>query len=136
MTFQGCRDLPGAVSAGDQYRVWASIDAPLERDDLLPFCRHPLTHLKEVELPKTNEFRIVFEISGASAAAEPVDPELEEVTEKLNGMMTELRLPRGVRRGEWPTGEAIYYLVLKGRLNQKIDKCEGTLVPEEEQKKM
>ena len=43
-------------------------------------------------------------------------------------MMTELRLPRGVKRGEWPADEAVDYLILKDRLNQKLAKREGALV--------
>ena len=74
VTHDGCRDLPGAVSAGDRCHVWATIDPLLERGDLLPFCRRPLKHLKEVELPKAREFRNVLEASGAPAAVGPVDP--------------------------------------------------------------
>ena len=108
----------------------------LERDDLLPFCRRPLTHLESVGLPRIRELRNALEVSGAAASAGPVDPEIEEVTEEISEVMTELRLPRGVRHGEWPTDEAIYYLVLKVRLNQKLDKREGTQVdPPEKYKK-
>ena len=84
----------------------------------MPVCRRPLKHLKEVELFKIREFRNVLGVSGASAAVGSADPESEEATVRMtrltvqcaNDPLPELRRPKCVRHGEWPTDEAIYYL--------------------------
>ena len=78
-------------------------------------------HLKEVELFKIREIRNVLEVPGASAAFVSAGPEPEEASARVtrltarcaNDPLPDLRLPRGVRHGEWRTDEAIYYLVFE-----------------------
>ena len=71
-------------------------------------------HLKDVEKPRILEVRNILEVKGAK------DPEIDAVA----GELKDLRLPtiEGGKIGEWPSDDVVYYLSLRKRLQDSVEK--------------